>query len=271
MERQKKITIAIPTLNAASTLGSTLESLSSLRDIAHVVLIDSLSTDATLEIANLHSVEILQCSPGNMYAAINLGLKRATTPWLTYINADDLIYPETLRARLLDLPEDVSVSYGTVDFIDAEGRFLRSWRPASSEAVVKLYRAGYSPMLQQGTLFRVSLYQELGGFDEQYKYVSDADFWFRALRSGAIVYRYPKLSVAAFRIHQGQITQRLKKQMLAEHIQMVQKCSGEPKPRQAVIELFFWRLENSTSYLERWLRAFRLGLRPLFCGSYELH
>ena len=267
----KKLTIAIPTLNAAKTLGSTLESLRCLEGIANIVLVDSFSSDQTLEIAKSHAVEVRQCQPGNMYAAINLGLKNAKTPWVTYINADDLIYAATLRKRLMSLPRDVEISYGTVDFVDEDGRFLRSWRPASARGALKLYRAGYSPMLQQGTLIRTELYEALGGFNEKFKYVADSDLWYRALELGATVCRDPKISVAAFRLHQEQITQRLKGDMRSEHEQMLQQHGNVLKTQEVLAEFLHWRVENVGSYLERWMRAFRMGLRPFICSSYELH
>lgn len=266
----KAITIAIPSLNAGRTLGATLESLRPLHDIAEIVLVDSYSEDDTLEIAQKYPIEIRTCPAGNMYKAINLGLVDARTDWVTYINADDCLYAASLMQRLKKLPQEVDLSYGSVDFIDQDGRFLRSWRPAKESSALRLYRAGYSAMLQQGTLMRRKLFQQLEGFNTNYRYVADADLWFRAFEAGAIAQRFGKETLAAFRLHPQQITLRLKNDMQAEHHAMC-AAHGSLLSRRAVFQdLWAWRLENTSSYLLRWLRFYALGHRPVFCGSYDL-
>lgn len=267
----KLIRIAIPALNAAATLGPTLESLRHLRDRAEVVLVDSGSTDGTLEIALAHGCEIRHEPPGNMYAAINVGLRDASAEWLTYINSDDLLYPETTMRRLAAVGSAHDVLYGSVDFVDHEGRFLRSWRPAKPSSLLGLFRAGYSPMLQQGTLFRRGLFERLGGFSTDYAYVSDADFWWRALCNGAAFRREPGCAtVAAFRLHASQATQRHAAAMLAEHARMHRPRGDAASKPAAMVAMLGWRRENLGSYAERWLRAWRLGLRPMLCRSYDL-
>lgn len=264
------ITIAIPALNAGATIGVTLESLRLVKGIARIVVVDSFSTDATLAIASTLADEVLQCGPGNMYSAINVGLREANTPWVTYINADDIIYAQTLAERLKGIPESIDISYGPVDFIDADSRFLRSWRPASEKALLPLYRAGYSAMLQQGTLIRRELFEKLGGFSTKYRYVADADFWFRALEAGA-QFRYAgSATVAAFRLHRAQITQQKKIEMQAEHRAMVRDHGGQKSSLAAKAEFMRWRLRNAGSYVERWHRAHRIGACKVFCGSYDL-
>lgn len=267
----KRIRIAIPTLNAAATLGATLESLRPLRDHAEVVLVDSGSTDGTLELARLHDCEIRHEPPGNMYAAINAGLRDATTDWLTYLNGDDLLYPQTTLRRLEAAGGGCDVLYGAVDFIDDEGRFLRSWRPAKPTSLPRLCRAGYSPILQQGTLFRRGLFASLGGFSTDFAYVSDADFWRRALRGGAVFHREAGgTTVAAFRLHAAQATQRHAATMHREHTTMHRSHPDGISRPAAWLAMFGWRFENLGSYAERWLRARRLGLRPAVCRSYDL-
>lgn len=264
------ITIAIPALNAGATIGTTLESLRPVKGVARIVVVDSFSTDATLAIASTLADEVLQCEPGNMYSAINVGLREANTPWVTYINADDIIYAQTLAERLNGIPESIDISYGPVDFIDTDSRFLRSWRPAREKALLPLYRAGYSAMLQQGTIIRRELFEKLGGFSTKYRYVADADFWFRALEAGARFHCDKSTTVAAFRLHPRQITQDKKAEMQAEHLAMVCNHGGQQSSLSTQFEFMRWRLRNTGSYVERWHRAHRIGARKVFCGSYDL-
>jgi glycosyltransferase involved in cell wall biosynthesis len=265
-----KITIAIPALNAASTIGMTLESLRPLREIAEIFVVDSHSTDDTVAIAESHGVPVLQVDPGNMYRAVNCGIEAGQSEWVTYINADDLLYATTLIQRLTQLTKAVDISYGAVDYIDGEGRFLRSWKPAVAGSLLPLYAAGYSPMLQQGTLIRRDLYHQLNGFSTDYRYVADADFWFRALESGAQFEYHGTSTVAAFRLHGAQITQMKKTEMHAEHRRMIAAHSQISTASSVWSHLSAWRLRNLGSYLERWHRAYRIGARKIICGSYDL-
>lgn len=264
------LTIAIPALNAEATIGATLESLRALRDVAEIFVIDSASTDATVAIAEQHGCRVLEVPAGNLYAAVNAGLFAGNAEWVTYINADDLLYAESIQQRVEVASRDSDILYGSVDFIDGDGRFLRSWRPAREAALLPLYRAGFSPMLQQGTLIRRELFQKLGGFSTKYRYVADADFWFRALEAGA-GFRYDgPATVAAFRLHGAQITQQKKTEMHAEHAAMVDDHDGPQSSLATKAEFWRWRCRNAGSYLERWQRAHRIGAKRVFCGSYDL-
>lgn len=266
-----EITIAIPTLNSEATLGMTLESLRSLGSAAQVVLVDSHSTDRTLEIAEQFSLQVRTFPPGNLYGAVNLGLSDSQTEWLTYINSDDVIYASTLVKRIERLRSaPVDISYGPVDFVDSDGRFLRSWKPAMEKALFPLYKAGYSALLQQGTLIRRELFESLGGFSTKYYYVADADFWFRALEANARFSYDGSTTVAAFRLHPAQITQEKKAEMQVEHRAMVSDHGGQQTSLSTELAFLRWRLRNAGSYVERWHRAHRIGAGKVFCGSYDL-
>jgi len=265
-----RITIAIPALNAAATIGATLESLRALREHAEIFIVDSDSTDGTLDIAKAANLPVLHVPAGNLYAAVNEGLFAGNAEWVTYINADDLLYAESIQQRMLDASNDSEILYGSVDFIDGDGRFLRSWRPAREAALLPLYQSGFSPMLQQGTLIRRELFQELGGFSTKYRYVADADFWFRALEADARFRYGGPATVAAFRLHGAQITQQKKVAMEAEHQAMVEEHGGIRSSLTARAEFWRWRWRNAGSYLERWHRAHRIGAKRVFCGSYDL-
>src|SRR5207244_3580617 len=87
--------VVIPTLEAAATLNWTLLSLSSQQNIRlRVVVVDSDSTDGTLEICDRWRLPVLHAPAGNMYRAVNRGMADLRTRWLTYLNSDDLVYAD---------------------------------------------------------------------------------------------------------------------------------------------------------------------------------
>ena len=75
---RKAPTVVVPTLNSVATLNWTLASLSAAREI-RVIVADSFSADDTLSICLRWNVETISVPAGNMYVAINEGLRMAGT------------------------------------------------------------------------------------------------------------------------------------------------------------------------------------------------
>jgi glycosyltransferase involved in cell wall biosynthesis len=263
-----RIGVVVPTLNCAAFLSDTLNSLARIPQVSHVVIADSGSTDGTLEIAAKANVEILRNAPPGLYPAINFGMRQLSTSWVTYINGDDILHPTGIAALHMSRA-DSDVLYGPVDFITAEGVFLHTWHSARPRDVLPLFRAGLSPVLQQGTLFRRTLFTALDGFCESWKLVSDADFWWRAAEHGARFHRITSPPVASFRIHGGQLSQRHKTVMLQEHLQM---AATHGPPARALAGWWArtrYRSARWRSYLVRYLRRADIDGGCRLTGSYD--
>ena len=182
-----QITCVVPTLNSAKTLDMTLLSLHSQENVeVRIIVVDSGSQDGTLEVCKRWGVKVLYEEPGNMYRAINKGLREADTRWVSYINSDDWYYPDIL-GELIKHGEstDADLVYGKCDFTEYGGRFLYSFTPAKPEHLASLFRMGVMGFSQQSIIFRNSLYQKLGGFNEDYKFIADREFFTRAFLSNS--------------------------------------------------------------------------------------
>ena len=248
------LTCAIPTLNAAATLEETLRSLRQQSDV-HAVIVDSGSTDGTLDIAARFGIPVRFVERGNMYRAVNAGLIDAQTPWLTYLNADDLVHSGAF-AKLVRLGADVA--YGDCDFIDADGRYLSTFLSADPPDLLALYRAGVQGLPQPATIFTRELFATLGGFNTDYRFAADADFFLRALQHGA---RFARLRepVCAFRLHASQQTVMHGAEMAAEIARIAQAAGGASM--KARLAFARWRLRNARNYAARLVRTGRLRLR----------
>ena len=206
------ITYVVPTLNSAATLEMTLLYLKSQRDVdLHIFVVDSGSTDETLVICKKWNVKTIYAEPGNMYKAINLGLKQCDTEWLGYINSDDWLYMDSV-ARLVTqgIKEQSDIVYGNCDYTDEDSRFVYSLFPARPNQLLSLFRCGVMGFAQQSVIFHKRIYQKLDGFNEDFRFSSDADFYVRAIQSGARFSYLPNKSVSCFRIHQNQLSNKNK-------------------------------------------------------------
>jgi glycosyltransferase involved in cell wall biosynthesis len=261
--------VVVPSLNAADTIGSTLRSLQPAVDAgAQVIVVDGGSTDGTVEAARAVGVTVLH-HDGGMYAALNAGFRQMRCDWLTWINADDLLYCSALWPRFAEAG-DAAVTYGPVDFLDTAGRFVHCWRSARPRDLLRLYRAGYSPLLQQGTLFHHDVYEELGGFVEDYRLVADADFWWRALERGFSFHRSSYPPVAGFRLHAAQLSQRRAGDMKLEHRRMVDAHGGQRRTPSSWLALGRHRCHNLSGYVVRALRRRDLEGHARLVASYDV-
>lgn len=261
--------VVVPSLNAVATIGATLRSLQpAVNAGAQVVVVDGGSTDGTVEAARAAGVPVL-LHDGGMYAALNAGFRQTRCEWLTWINADDLLYCSALWPRLAEAG-DASVTYGPVDFLDAAGRFVHCWRSAGPCDLLTLYQAGYSPLLQQGTIFRRQVYEDLEGFAEDFRLVADADFWWRALKRGFSFHRSSYPPVAGFRLHTDQLSQRWAGDMKLEHRRMVDAHGGPRRTPASWLAFCRHRWHNLSGYVVRTLRRRDLEGHARLVASYDV-
>lgn len=249
------IGVVVPTLNSAATLDWTLCSLRNQKDIhVEIVVADSGSQDGTLGICERWDAQTIYVPPGNIYRAINAGLRQMDTEWVAELNSDDLVYPNSY-ARIVACGEqrDAALVYGDCDFIDGEGRLLfreKSPQPSRLPGIFRCGRFGFQPM---AAVFRKRVFDEFGGFDEKYLLVADADFFSRMVLSGRPVARVPGPAVAAFRLHERELSVRYASEMAVEK-RLRRKALPERASVGDFFDLAYWRLQNLPSHLANWLK-----------------
>lgn len=254
-DAEKRITVAVPTLNSAATLEETLSSLRAQTGCtANIVVADSGSTDGTLGICKRLGVPSIYVPPGNMYKAINAVLREAGTEWLAYLNSDDYVYPDTF-SRLISRAEvdGAGIVYGNCDYVDYNGRPLFSFSSARPWQILPLARRGMFGFAQQAAVFRNAVYKQLGGFDEKYSLSADADFYYRAARAGIVFARLPGAPVASFRLHEKQLTNTMSAAMEKEKVSIREACGPARLPGD-LLAVWAWRAGNVPNYLVRSVR-----------------
>src|SRR6266496_252582 len=210
LDNPPRIGVVVPTWNSARTLDWTLLSLTSQRGCqVEVIVADSGSTDGTLAICRRWGVNSIYVAPGNMYRAVNAGLQVLEEPWLTYLNSDDIVYPDSY-GRLAEHGAacGADIVYGCADYIDGAGRFRFAFKPAAASSLPALLRRGVMGFAHPAAIFRRELFAELRGFAEQFTNIADFEFFQRAGQLGRTFTELDSPSVAAFRLHPGQLSQR---------------------------------------------------------------
>jgi glycosyltransferase involved in cell wall biosynthesis len=180
-----EVTVVIPCFNHGRYVGEAVRSaLGQSGGAPKVVVVDDGSTDPetgpALD-ALPDEVEVLRRSNQGPAAARNAGAARTDTPLLLMLDADDRLVPDALDKlkRALEAAPDCGYSYGVMRLFGAQSGDVRF--PGFDP-----YRLLYRPMVGgPGTmLVRRSVFDEIGGYDEDVPGYEDWDLQLAALEHG---------------------------------------------------------------------------------------
>jgi len=110
--------------------------------------------------------------------ARNQGILNATTEWIKFLDADDVLAPfalDALRARIDAISEEVQVVTGGIHRI-INGRYA-DYLNGARESLDHILN--YNPILPSATFVRRSALLEVGMFDERIDFEEDWDLWLR--------------------------------------------------------------------------------------------
>ncbi|MFI5177690.1 MAG: glycosyltransferase family 2 protein [Vicinamibacterales bacterium] len=101
------VSVVIPCHNAEAWIAETLDSVAAQRDVTcEVIVVDDGSTDASARVAESvggRHVRLLRQEPQGVGAARNAGTAVARGAYLQYLDADDILAPGAVRARVTAL------------------------------------------------------------------------------------------------------------------------------------------------------------------------
>lgn len=184
-----RVSVLLPTLNEADTVGRALESLAdqTYGDF-EVVVIDDGSTDGTVEVvrrheADLPALEVIErTDERGIASARNRGIEAASGELLACQDADDWSHADRLRRQVAFLDEhpEVALVGTSVHQVESEGTY-RNRRHVYENPPEEVYRAK-SPFVQGSVMMRTDAVREVGGYDELFPTSEDRDLWLRMRR-----------------------------------------------------------------------------------------
>ena len=170
-----------------------------------VIVCDAASTDNSLEIIKKYSKGLppkthyvnwrdtaspnLSCQPlitwwcsekdGGQSAAFNKGFCHARGKFLTWLNADDVLLPGTIRKFKSAYESNPEFQWfgGGCLYLDPELRVFKCGRCRR----ISMTRAKHGVVNVTGpsSIFSRALYEEVGGIDERYQYTMDTNLWIK--------------------------------------------------------------------------------------------
>lgn len=249
--------VITPTLGESPWLAETVASVASHALTGQHVLVAPVDVVPALA-ARFPKVTVLPETGGGMYAAINVALQ-VTQDWdaFTYINDDDLLLPgfKAVAAALAARPGEPLIAYGRVRLIDGRGDRLGAIPVSPCPSYNReLYAQRLEPVYQHGTLVGRAVWTQHGGFDPDFRYCGDSEFFARMCAHGVPAVHVGG-EVAAFRLHQGQLTKN-RPVMIAERTRVDEKLG----------------LRTALTARHLWARLlFRLANLPVYAGRILRH
>ncbi|OHB57268.1 MAG: hypothetical protein A2173_02835 [Planctomycetes bacterium RBG_13_44_8b] len=204
------ISVCIPTYNREFLLKETLASVfaQTYKDF-EVVIVDDGSTDGTrkmLEDGGYNVRYFWQENAGDA-AARNKLIELAKGKYISFLDSDDLLYPDALEKMTKAMPEGAEdvVVYGPYAAIDEKGNILYRRKKKLYSGKITRYLFENILIHSCGSLFPSKLLVQAGGFDTSLPVCSDYDLWLRL----SLKYDFIGLQEPVFkrRRHSGNISQ----------------------------------------------------------------
>lgn len=198
-----RVSIITPALNQGEFLGDCLGSVQAAAALAGVkaehLVIDGGSTDRTPEIlGRQNGARWISEKDGGQTDAINKGLRMVCGEIVSYLCADDLLEPDSLRLVLGAFEDDprADVVYGDAFFLESG---WKRRKVAGKFSPARLRRGNF--LLQPAVFLRRRVFEKFGPFDASLKFCMDHEFWLRISRETR--WNYVPAPLACSRLHAG--------------------------------------------------------------------
>lgn len=182
------ISIIIPVFNGIEWLPEAIESALAQTVKCDVIVVDDGSTDGSLEVAKKYPVKVISQVNKGLASARNTGLMNATSEWLTFLDADDILLPNCIE-RI----EDVTVN----DEFDIVAPSFKEFGISQREVILgnptledfkTANRIGYCAAIRRSALL------EVGGYNPKMVWgAEDLDLWFDLLKRGKKLVTIPEV------------------------------------------------------------------------------
>ena len=251
------VTIVTPVYNQAATLRETVESVlaQTYENIEYIIINDG-STDSTDSVLASYEGRATIISQENcgQSAALNKAWAQAKGDYLTYLSADDVLYPECIETLVESTDGSAIVYYPDFDLIDASSEKIRTVKlPDYDDEDLK---CGLVCQPGLAAIFSTEAFRKVGDWDPTYRFIPDFEFWTRIASYGPFK-RIPQV-LGGFRVHDDSGSVReVNPEYSDEIIRLVDSRMYEMTPSCLRRAYFQSRIHSSRSHFQS--RRYLLG------------
>jgi glycosyltransferase involved in cell wall biosynthesis len=247
--------VIIPTYNRADLIQKTLKSVfeQSYRNF-EIIVVDNGSTDNTIEVLNavekLHEIRIVR-NEVNQERSVsrNLGMKAARGEYLTFLDSDDLMYPDNLMSayHFLQKNPDAHFFHNLYHLVDHNGVVLYNYHfPSLKDQIKALCWGNFLSCI--GVFISNDIYKHYS-FDDNPGIIGSEDweFWLR-IASKYELKRINQINSAIVHHSQRSITAFAASSIIDRTEYIIDKFSGD-KLLKDTYEAYFSKLRISALLL----------------------
>lgn len=183
-----KFSVIIPLYNKENCIKKTIQSvLDQTYPDFELIIVNDGSTDNSLKVAQSivdSRIRIIDKLNGGVSSARNVGMEEARYDWITFLDADDIMYPYALSTYKL-LHEQFPNSRVLIAATDSSKRIYTS--TGRSFIVTNYYKENIKSNLKYSAYLLCSdcicinkeCHRTIGGFNLHYKHGEDLEYWYR--------------------------------------------------------------------------------------------
>jgi cellulose synthase/poly-beta-1,6-N-acetylglucosamine synthase-like glycosyltransferase len=210
------------------------------------IIVDFGSTDESRAIiskygANDNRLKFHTIPHCGLAEARNVSCSLARSRYIAIMDADDISVPNRLiwQIEFMEKHPEVGVLGGAVEWIDATGKPLVTWRNPVEDNEIQLALLERCPLWQPTVIMRREAFTDVGGYRPPFAPAEDYDLWLRMAEH----FHFANLEqvVLKYRIHPHQVSMRHRAQqtfsVLAARVAASSRRSGIPDPLNSVMEI----------------------------------
>ncbi len=262
-----RVSVCIPSFNTAQYIGRTIESVlnQSFTDF-ELLIEDDGSIDGSAGILRCYadpriSIVLKDHNEGQNQTTNNL-IKRATGDYIACLAADDVWHPEKLQKQVdfLDANKNFGIVFSHPEFIDDADEII-SFEDEMVQKIGNMERAFWAKRFMVGnclfistSLYRRSIHEEVGYFDESLHLLADLEFYMRVVEKHELHVMQERLASVRMRgdhsnlSFPSQVTSELHADELAKV--RVMHHPQKIKPKKFFIATPFYELKGYSPYIK---------------------
>ena len=189
-----KVSIIIPAKNEGEHIARLIYSIDKLnydRENIEVILVDNGSTDDTASIASQLNVRVYNKLNTNVGGLRNYGVSKSHGEILAFVDADCEVKENWLNAAIALLHDEKIGAVGGQCESPQSGNWLeKTWAPYKASETIEV-----SHLAASSFIIRRSMFQEIGGFDEELTAGEDDELSNRINKNGKKLYNAQECSI----------------------------------------------------------------------------
>lgn len=186
--KELELSIIIPTLNEERALPKLLKSLkNNLKNVnAEIILVDAHSKDKTVAVARKSGIKNLRIfqprKKGQSYQR-NYGAWKARAPLLLFLDADVMLFPNSLEKALKEIIERNLDAAACLSKVVENSLWEKFCYDVIANSWMRIFER-WKPYAHCCFFMKRELHYKIGGFDERLFFGEDSEYVERAVKKG---------------------------------------------------------------------------------------